>query len=253
MSGTPEFEPGADLLDCLLEKLGAPKEKLTVITLNHDLLTEDAIARSVSRTSFTYPEIDDYDKSRKDCGPIPVYKLHGSINWLANACHGAYATLELAKAYSLPSVLHDDEQMDHDGKRRPLPTMETPRLVVCDRANAVLNALAPDLSRSPLIAYYVAGKQSSENIRKLDTHFRNCLRRVRRLAQADVTVVGVRPMKRLSHKGKEDDPRLYDVLEEAGRLHGEKRYVGGTQDFESAKSWGFTHAGETLEAYVDSC
>ena len=77
------FYEQPDLHDDLLRRLDY--DRIVGVTLNYDLLFEEAILRSGRR--FTYPELPGIGGTafvtEGEGDSVGIYKLHGSINWTA--------------------------------------------------------------------------------------------------------------------------------------------------------------------------
>jgi len=70
------FRERADLYDDLVSLLGEPNG-LAVISLNYDVLFEEALERQFGRDCLWYPGLRFGGTAKM----LPVYKLHGSCNW----------------------------------------------------------------------------------------------------------------------------------------------------------------------------
>jgi hypothetical protein len=230
------FHEHLDLLDRLVR--GLPRERpLIVITLNYDLLLEEAFLRDDQR--FTYPAVPGVEKtiffSEGHGEPTPVYKIHGSINWLSVRSPGS-ADPEVARRATEPVKVEERNGL--------LVTQTYATYVPPNRESLFL-----ELERStgtPVAAVYGTGKPVVENAEHVDAHRRDCLARIARLVEGDALVIGVR------HVGEDDDPVLDEVLRAIAKLDGEKTYVNPSDDdCRHFERLGYGTVAKTLEDWLD--
>lgn len=235
------FLEGPDLLDDLL-RVTAPS---LVITINYDILVEDALIRSGRMP--VYPAISDALPLTKT-DVVRVFKLHGSINWLAAPRYGRSATLEVAIATTKPGKLvHLPLPRGTAGRRSIIAMQQPDTYVVPNRGSLFFELDRTTTVWSPVIAAYARGKPTLVNPEHLEAHRSRCLTDLSRVRNADVTVVGVHPASRL------DDPVLSKLLKRLCALNGQKKYVGpDTGDCRYFRRRGFQVFADGLAAWLET-
>jgi hypothetical protein len=76
------FKKKPDLYDILLKKININKDEWIVISLNYDILLEDALYRQ--NVEFHYSKVP-FSIDNNNFSGIPIFKPHGSINFFAQA------------------------------------------------------------------------------------------------------------------------------------------------------------------------
>jgi hypothetical protein len=166
------FECGQDRYDELLLRLGFPEHGVTCVTLNYDLLLEEAVARVFN--VGTIAEAVAYPGVRTLHGGVTrhvdVFKLHGSINWMRS------------------------------------PGMDSGRDIVVEgrREDTILRLKDP--AYEPILGLYTGGKPAPRNQGCLESVARCTLERIRTNAFSNVLILGLH----LTPAG--DDPRLDEIL-----------------------------------------
>lgn len=207
------FTEGPDRLDRLI----ALVQPTTIVTLNYDTLTEEALRRLGFR--YSYPDLAG-PRGSKGEPPlqvstgngvvVPMFKLHGSINWVTISGATGSATLEIAEeiARSRPT---------HIVQSGPFVTAQTwATYAVEGRQNLLYDLEEAPETGEPVIAVYGTGKHVLENPEHVDAHREACFRH---LGEADaidcVIAVGIRAVT------ADDDPvvcKAIDMLA-AGARH----------------------------------
>ena len=232
------FHERQDLLDQLVARLPANRPTI-VITLNYDLLLEDALKRAGRR--YTYPSVPGVEGtifvSEGQGEAIQFFKIHGSINWLSLRSCGVSADLEVARQ-STRSVKYIDFGS--------FPVAQTYATYVTPNRAALFFELERHLSaQTPVAAIYGTGKQVIENPEHVDEHRRACCAQICQLAEADVLAVGLR------RAAGEDDPILHELLVSLSRVRGEKTCVNfSANDCEQFESLGYKAIQTTLEDWL---
>jgi len=121
-------------------------DRAAVISLNYDVLFEEAIQRQRGDASLHYPELR-FPPAPVAHG-IPVYKLHGSINWFQTSGVARSADIKVARKDSVP-LTWDPEGAPHTQRER----------AVLGSRKELVSALKSDLNDyRPIMALYVHGK-----------------------------------------------------------------------------------------------
>jgi SIR2-like domain len=232
------FDEHPDLLDRLVR--GLPRDRpLIVVTLNYDILIEDALGRAERR--YTYPSVEGVDRtifvSKVQGEPIPMYKIHGSINWLSLESGVVSSDLQVVRQ-SAKSAEYIDQ-----GQFRVVQTYAT---YVPPHRRALLFELERS-TKTPVAAVYGTGKPVVANPRHVDAHRQDCCAEIAKLVEADALVVGLRPV------GEDDDPVLHEVLRTIAKLEGEKTYVNPSDDdCRHFERLGYGTVAKTLEDWLDA-
>jgi hypothetical protein len=190
--------------------------------------------------SYWYPGL----RSRVDQptqNGIPIFKLHGSINWFPDVGHehvfeGQPCSKDLVQA-TVDERGHLDTQLD-DAK---LPVRDnlvnTLRQVDCD-----------NIGMYPLVlGLYAPGKPAPVNSGSIECVREKCLSMIRDNPDANAVVVGVHPPER------EDDEIANEVLCELGKLRGNKAFVNpNCEDKKRAEGFGFHKHHDRFGDYIKS-
>lgn len=223
------FREQTDLFDELFSSGQRPD---LIITLNYDTLLEEALQRL--QIAHFYPTLDKAESG------IPVYKLHGSINFRQLKGAGASADFQtaLSQAQEHPTRLATSE-------RNPsLWTTDTAQTyVVRGRSELILELKQALNTREPVIAAYAPNKPAAVNPLCLTKHRQECRARVEQLRDADVTAIGIR------FPSASDDPDLDHLTKAFG--DGTKLYVSpDPEDCRKAENLGFEARPQTFEDFV---
>jgi len=223
------FDERRDRFDELLG-IHDPRDGLAIVTLNYDLLIEEALDRR--GVAYWYPGVRDETNASSD---VPIFKLHGSINWQPVPGGAVSSTLEVAQRNARPMTLSGPDNTRETG-------MDC--IIRGGRPNIILH-YKHDETSTPLLEVYARGKPALDNWEGIQAHFEQCLDKVRVNSTADVTVIGVGVPENVT----EDDPRLHDVVEVLSEQRGRRAYVDPAQN----KAWeaaGFHKAADTFGQYI---
>lgn len=224
------FDPREDRYDQLINLPG--REISAIISPNYDLLLEEALERS--NRLFAYRGIG----AEEPTSAIPIFKIHGSVNWMQVKGHASSASLEIALKNVKPTRF-----VDQDGAGI---SVETVILYVPQGRRNLLLELKHRPVKPIVLATYGRGKPS--------THERVRLENVRRLAQefvaanadADVVMIGLRPP-----EDDVDDPTWAALCRALGQSRGSKTYLSPVEgECAAMGKFGFTSRRATLESYL---
>jgi len=223
-----------DLLDGLL----AQEQPTIVVTVNYDTLTEEALRRAGCRTSHPgLTAIDGVEQVSNGSGPIiPVFKLHGSVNWVPVRGGGLSATEEVAARIAAERPTHLAENGPH------IAAVTFATSAVFDRPSLLHELENGD---APVVAVYGAGKYVIDNFRHVDHHRKACRDRLAFEPIDCVIAVGIRPVSR------EDDPVLPEVIDLLASRGKHAFYTSPDEDdCREFERRGFTSVRATLEELV---
>lgn len=144
------FRSTTDSYDFLASVLQINPQDWIVISLNYDLLFEEALARN--DISYDYPYFSFASGKEERKAHIRVFKPHGSINFLAHSDHN-FSFGEQSADYGKPIRYYDDRH----GNLRP----RYPTCFAVQPGDVIHYAYQPDIH--PVIANYTAGKDSDVN------------------------------------------------------------------------------------------
>jgi hypothetical protein len=225
------FGAREDLYDATIKELGGV-DGLGVISLNYDVLFEEAIGRVAGKDAVWYPGVR-FGQSPK-C--VPVYKLHGSCNWL-----------------TLPNVqvgAGENWQPDPDGPGlafgpdQTLDTQQEHAVTGC-RRNLVAHLKHGYGRKKPVMALYAFGKPAPNNWPGIEAARRACFDAIAANGDARVTAIGVHV------PTGEDDATLADVLHRLGKLKGKRLFVNPSDvELDAARDLGFEGSPWTLRQYL---
>jgi hypothetical protein len=232
------FVAERDGYDRLLERLSRTR-LLTIVTLNYDILLEDALKRRGIR--ITYPSVPGVEgtifTSEGSGAVVPVYKPHGSINWLAIRSIGLSASLEVAQTNTKPLKLTRSGPY--------LATQSHATYVPPNRTSIFHELETRPVVSGPAVAVYGVGKYVVENPDHVQSHRAHCLTQLGSMADADVLAIGVRPA------SFEDDPVLSGLLDAIRKIQGHKEYVSPDgADCAAFRQRGFTSKQMTFEGWL---
>jgi len=207
------FRNQADGYDKLITKLNFKNEKWSVVSLNYDLLFEQALIRN--DIGFFYPHFRfRFKEDQTQLSGIKIYKPHGSINFFAHSDH---------KIYHHEPLPTDDRGLPttyfHDQAGNMNPTL--PIVMACPNGVENILSIANSASISdPVIANYSKGKTSDLNQETLEMVRRESLQIL--TAAKNVVMVGVRPIR--------DEGDDYFVAKALESIRGKLKYVAGNID-----------------------
>ncbi|HZL18350.1 MAG TPA: hypothetical protein VFG23_11450 [Polyangia bacterium] len=234
------FSEQADRLDDLL----ALEKPAAVVTVNYDTLFEEAVQRrSLRYTYIGIPGIhsDVYVSPGGGGTPIPIFKIHGSINWLQARGGAGGPNFE-------ESLRLAEERQDRTVRSAHIPdASQSFATTVASNRPELLKAL-DDFSPSggPVVAVYGPGKPFMSNPEHVERHRAACLDRLRSTAINRVVVIGIRPV------CKADDPTLHGLIDELNARAVEKVYVSpSAEDCEEFRLRGFSAERATLAEFLE--
>jgi|GEM_PF-3841699 len=240
------FPQGRDRYDDLI----AWFKPSVILTLNYDTLTEEAVTRASLR--YSYPGLSG---PREPKGPsieqvrgegngdvIPFYKLHGSVNWHSIRGGGRSADEQVAERQAR-------ETATHLVLRRSIIVPQTwATYASVNRLNLLYELDRAPATGEPIVAVYGTGKPVLDNVEHVDQHREACRVRLRTASIERVLAIGVRPV------SEEDDPILFQVLQDLDTGGGEKTYVSPSPDeCEEFRRRGFSPIAATMEAFLSRC
>ena len=221
------FREGEDGLDALLQHPRFAGAKLCVVTLNYDILTEEALCRLGRK--FYYPGVS----TEQESTGVQVYKLHGSINWRQVTAIGIGATIEIARENANRNRIEYGTALGHSR----LTSRETGGNYIPPdgRTNLILTLKNSHNTADAIMAIYGTGKPVATNPTCLERVRKSCLSFIQQQGDADVTIIGVRPP-----SGQVDDPTLAQLFDALSKTSGRRHYVGPAIDHcDAARDMGF--------------
>jgi SIR2-like domain len=235
------FSERSDRLDSLL----AQETPAIVITLNYDTLIEEALQRRSIR--YTYPDLPgvhngwDFVSSIGGGTPVPIFKLHGSVNWFQVPGGGAGATMEEANRIA-------NERID-----RTVPSLHIAKAsqtfateVASDRREMLQKLDNFSTIGAPVVALYSPGKPFISNPTHVEGHRAACLLQLRNASIKRVLLVGLRPV------SVGDDPVFNSVVDELVERAAEKVYVSpSAEECEEFRRRGFSAECATLAEFLE--
>jgi hypothetical protein len=233
------FSEQNDLFDELLDPNSEEKRRVTlpdiIVTLNYDMLLEEALRRC--GIDFYYPALEENRRG------VALYKLHGSINWRQVKPYAGSADPEVAKRQA---------QANHTrwvpSDRKPdLWTTETPNTsIVLERSALILELKQATNTQNTVMAVYGNNKPVATNQACVRQHREACRDHVVQLVDADVTVIGIR-----FQQNPSDDPDLDFLARALGRSSGKRVFVNpDSTDCEVASRLGFDTRREVLDKFL---
>jgi hypothetical protein len=229
------FPQCADRLDDLVERV-APT---VIVTVNYDTLTEEALQRRSLRVF--YPRLSGLHDAPPE-GPgdaVPVFKLHGSVNWLA--LHG------IAGGANLKIV-------QRQARRQRSRVVRSGRFSVTQTWNTYAPPNRPSLfheiEESPnagetVVAAYSSGKYLFNNPLDVQRHRRACFDKLSSEPIGRVVAIGVRPVSR------KDDPVTHRLFALLRGTTAHKVYVStSSDDRRKLERYGFVTVSGGLAEYL---
>lgn len=184
------FSEKQDLYDELIKKAILPNPRdWSVISLNYDCLFEQALSRLNIPWRYHGVKLGSRNRDERNRDGIPVYKIHGSINWFP-------AESEVSKLNLDP--------------RTKQVNLELGPVFSCELAE-VLTELSPSVGAAPIIAFYSELKPAMQCARAIQQIRRDANKVTARCGAA--LVIGVRPLTR-----KTDDSVVFEIFKKLGTL-----------------------------------
>jgi hypothetical protein len=225
------FDERPDLYDELF-RLPRLRSNIGIISLNYDLLAEEALDRG--HREFYRPG----PRGSQTLSGMPVFKIHGSINWLRLFSTSVSSNLAAAQAgaASKPVATRSGPEKGLDTRQEYIPPG--------GRANLVAELKRGSNADQPILALYAEGKPVFSNYECIAAAFDACVTSINANPSASATIIGIR----IPPPG--DDPRLDAVLA-ALQSHRTVDYVAkGSEERAAAKAIGFTPVAETLAEFI---
>jgi len=227
------FTERADRYDHLF---GLPRFQgnLALISLNYDLLAEEALMRAGRDVCWPGPR----DKQGRT--GLPVFKPHGSVNWLRLFSTPVSATLAVAEqiAASSPIATLSGPQQGLDTGQEYIPPGP--------RNNLIWELKRQSNADQAILALYAQGKPVFTNHDCIAAAFDACVDAVRQNMSAGATLIGV------SIPPEKDDPRLDAILGALRGLTAVDYVAPSPDDRASAQAHGFHLGAKTLEELVSA-
>jgi hypothetical protein len=226
----PEVATG-DRYDRLLSRL---KGKLAFVSLNYDILLEEALIRAGLEWDYSGPSLSGVRK------PVVGPKPHGSVNWLRHISVAVGSNLPAVKAASrtMPQTTVSGPHHSVDSQCEYVPAHRT--VADAHRGNVVAE-MKHDHGHVPVIAVYAEGKPAENNYSCIAFCQNDCLATIQANPEAAVTVIGARL------PTLQDDERFRTIAERFGALRGPRLYVGSDTTWESLR---FQKAATTFADFV---
>lgn len=216
-----------DLFDQFLSRINRPINEIIFVTLNYDILLEQALIRTGHIKQDTnldtlYGWQDDDDSAN-----AIVLKMHGSANWVASMGPG---TIGINEPIGIGATFHTDTIDYSELKAHLLPSGSIDNI--------------PSVGRYIAIAHFCRGKPAFVNKRNISLVRSKALAASKACTEA--IVIGVHPP-----RNPDDDALLDDLL---NALRGKKVcYVGVPgDDTDAMRMRGFTVVDTGFEKYVTS-
>ncbi len=230
------FPEHHDRLDWLLN--GDPFAlNLAVITLNYDLLLEEALERA--QRSYVYPGLRPLTPEPANPGAVPIYKLHGSINFLQ-----FYGALRSSDPETLQKFGASQPKVILSGPGNGLDT-QVEVVPQGGRDNLIVTLKHRGNARNPVLAIYAPGKPVPYNHNCVANIRDECLKALAGNRSAGATIIGV---KLPEPDAVGDDPPLDDTLQALRHLDGGVMYIArGDEERARACELGFSTGARTLE------
>lgn len=169
---------------------------------------------------------------------MPVFKLHGSVNWLP--VPGAATGVDLA-------------MVEEESRARPTSIVKSGPLVssqswatyVPPNRRSLFVELERHRTYVPVAAVYGSGKNLLNNPQHVESHRNACFDRLCAAPPAHVVALGLRPV------SDEDDPVVGRLLDQLSEGSGEKIYVSPSkEECEAFGRRGFRPVAGTLADFL---
>jgi hypothetical protein len=221
-----------------------------IVTVNYDLLVEQALKRLSRRHShpgIPGPAAGDTFRElvSEGTGPIvPMFKLHGSVDWLA-VKSGAAGTDEKAveaAAAANPLTPRPNDGVFGDGVR--LHSYDTKHTFESPNGASLRIDLQNDYQ--PVVAIYGRGKPMLRNLAHVRAHREACFKLLTDATVGRVLAVGVRPVT------EADDQIVHRLIRHLGAVAAQKIYVSPSAgDCRAFEALGFSARRVGLADYLD--
>lgn len=179
------FRNQPDGYDDLIDFLSLASGEWAVVSLNYDILFEEALRRK--NLAIVYPEFPfEWNRDQTNDPGIRIFKPHGSINFFAHAHHIIYHREPTAND---PRGLPTTYNFEPDGNHSPTYPIVFAGMTGAD--NVLTRADSSDVCQ-PVMANYTRGKHSDSNqetLKKVRTQALNLAR-----AAEEIVIIGVKPM-----------------------------------------------------------
>lgn len=241
------FDPRPDLYDDLLTVHEWPAKALAIISLNYDILLEEAALR-VSGLPFSAAVEYVGLRGVAHGGRLRVFKPHGSVNWFASPTNRGSSRARSILAPKSPSL----GRLERDGT---LLSIDTDRDIVLEGTREAIRAnfkRATDAFYFPIIATYSPGKPSLGNPSAIHSVRNEVMVALRDNPTAAMTVIGVGVGERELRR----DPFLHALMVEnhEGRcVTHVNPYCDDARSLEKAGNLKFNLREETLKEYLAAC
>lgn len=192
------FKNFPDGFDLLIDVLKLNDGTWSVISLNYDILFEEALRRNGIK--FLYPRFPfALNEDQTKLPGVRIYKPHGSINFFAHAHHIIYRHEPLpGDDRGMPTGFHVDESGDTS------PTYPIMFAGMAGVENVLGRANAATINQ-PVMANYAPLKKSDANQETLLEVRKEAIERC--LNVSEMVIIGVRPI-----QNRTDDPFVSELL-----------------------------------------
>ncbi len=213
------FTEGVDEYDALFRMYDG--QSLALISLNYDLLAEEALVRLRGDDGIWFPGVR-FGQEQKS---LPVFKLHGSCNWLTLPNHQIGSGENWQPDPSQPALTTGpegtfDTQHEH--------------AFLSSRPNVVAHLKHSYGVEHPVMALFTGRKPAPWNWPAINKTRQLCLMAISRNPKSAATIVGVR-----IPDDPSDDSDLVRTLECLGRLEGTRLFVNpDSEQCEKAEAFG---------------
>lgn len=227
---TPQFVERSDLYDELVRKL-FQKKGLAVISLNYDVLFEEAVYRVLGKEVVWYPGVRFGQKELS----LPVYKPHGSSNWFVLRGSSRSADLNIARKLAVPLALGPEKT----------PDSQREYAILGDRKNLVSSMKRTHGHFDTVMALIMPRKKVPLNWPAVDRARDLCLEAIFSNPSANATVIGVHvPI-------DDDDPLVKKCLMALGQLEGQSTFINPSKDeILQSQQLGFDGKNMTLSEFI---
>jgi hypothetical protein len=251
------FRWAPDLYDKLVERLQIEQQPSAwrVISLNYDILFEDALERA--KIPFIYRHVEcgeHHDGEEGSATAISLYKIHGSHNWFPVTEQHFRPTygdnpLESPEPVQIRATSLRRAEMDEVGETHlAIDTTETiavRREGVRDRIEREMGYIL--MAKNPVMAHYCEGKISLWNSKTLERIRKDSLGELEQVQRALIVGVGVRPLEQ-----EADDPVVRQIFHRLPRERTDYVSVHDPSTEARVRELGFTVHCCGLEAWLDA-
>lgn len=179
------FRSAPDKYDDLIGKLDFRSCDWIVISLNYDLLFEEALKRKNITFKYSqFPFILGQDQSKEP--DVWIYKPHGSINFFARSDHRIFYHEPTTEDDRGQSTEYDFDEDGNTNRVYPIFFAEMPGLENTSTRTDSSNIIFP------VMANYTSGKKSDVNLRTLELVRQSALAISKK--SGEIIVIGVKPI-----------------------------------------------------------